>query len=204
LTGGSTQNTVIDTNNFSPAVHSGSYGGKFGQVGSIGYLSQTISTTPGQSYLLSFWLDSSANPNPPRKTTPNQFLVSWAGNTLLNLTNIAVIGWTNLQFVVSASATNSVLQFGLQDDTWALGLDEITLQPISAPSCRAIVKTGDNLKCTWAVVAGLNYQFQYKTNLLQSSWVDVNGIVISNSLFVTTTNSITSDPQRFYRFVNGR
>jgi len=38
--------------------HSGTYGAQLGPVSSRGYLSQTLATIPGQSYLLSLWLDS--------------------------------------------------------------------------------------------------------------------------------------------------
>ncbi|MGD0614113.1 MAG: protease pro-enzyme activation domain-containing protein, partial [Verrucomicrobiota bacterium] len=57
-------------------VHSGSYGAALGQYGSLGYLYQTLTTSPGQNYLLSLWVD---NPSNPVGATPNQFLVQWNG-----------------------------------------------------------------------------------------------------------------------------
>jgi hypothetical protein len=35
--------------------HSGSWGARFGPIGSYGYISQTLATTPGWMYDLSFW-----------------------------------------------------------------------------------------------------------------------------------------------------
>src|SRR6202012_4923075 len=83
-------------------VHSGTYGAEFGAVGALGYIQQTLNTTPGTSYLLSFWLDS------PDGETPNEFQVSWNGNVLLDETDLPAFGWTNLQFVVTATDTTTV------------------------------------------------------------------------------------------------
>jgi len=89
--------------------------------GSLGYIYQNLSTTPGQSYLLSLWLDS------PDGLTPNEFQVYWNGTTVFDQTDIGAIGWTNLQFTVAATTTNTLLEFGFQDASSALGLDEISV-----------------------------------------------------------------------------
>jgi hypothetical protein len=104
--------------------HSGSYFARLGQYGTPGYLSQTLATTAGARYRLSFWLNS------PDGQTPNLFLVSWGGNMIFSRTNLPALGWTNLQFVLTASATNTILQFGFQDDPTALGLDDISVVQI--------------------------------------------------------------------------
>ena len=101
--------------------HSGTFGAQLGPSGSLGFISQTLATTAGTSYLLSFWLDS------PDGKTPNEFLVSWNGNTLLDQISLPVIGWTNIQFVVTATGTSTVLQFGFRDDPAYLGLDDISV-----------------------------------------------------------------------------
>jgi hypothetical protein len=101
-------------------------------VGSLAYLSQTVPTSPGQAYLLSFWL---AN---PVAGTPNQFVVNWntnlsSTNTILSQTNLGAFNWTNEQFVVLAAGASSVLQFGFQDDPQYLGLDDVSLVLVSPP-----------------------------------------------------------------------
>ncbi len=115
-----------DVNTDPTAVHSGTYGAEYGPVGSLGYLSQTLSTTPGTTYLLSFWLDS------PDGDTPNEFQVSWDGTTLLDETNLPAIGWTNIQFVVTATGPSTVLEFGFRDDPAYLGLDDVSVVPTQA------------------------------------------------------------------------
>ena len=62
-------------------------------AGSLGYLSQTLSTSPGTRYFLSCWLNS------PDGLTPNGFRVSWNGSLLSDWANIPAVpgtGWTNL------------------------------------------------------------------------------------------------------------
>ncbi len=105
--------------------HSGSYAAALGEVAVLATLSQTLPTSPGQIYLLSLWLDS---PDVIYNNT-NRFKVTWNGVTLFYKTNVAQTGWTNLQFTVKAVSTNTVLQFGAQDDNWYLGLDDVSVTP---------------------------------------------------------------------------
>ena len=107
-------------------VHSGTYGALLGPAGALGFISQTLPTTPGASYVLSFWLD---NPDCPDCQTNNEFLVSWNGATLFDQINLPALGWTNLQFSVTATGATAIVQFGFQDDPSFLGLDDISLAP---------------------------------------------------------------------------
>jgi PKD repeat protein len=106
---------------------------RLGQVGTLGYLSQTIPTTPGATYLISYWLNS------PDGLIPNEFSASWNGTTLFSAANLPrfgndpAIAWSNFQFTVTATGTNTVLQFGFRDEPTALGLDDVSvLRQISA------------------------------------------------------------------------
>ena len=117
---------VDDGSNLGNAPNSGSYAASFGTVGSLGYLSQTLDTTPGQAYLLSFALDSFDG------ETPNEFQVLWNGTVLFDESNLPAIGWTNLQFVVMATGASTVLQFGAQDDPSELGLDDVSVVAATA------------------------------------------------------------------------
>ena len=101
--------------------------------GSFGYIYQDLSTTPGQPYLLSLWLDS------PDGQTPNEFQVYWNGTTIFDQTNIAAIGWTNLQFTVAATTNDTFLVFGFRDTPSALGLDEIS---VTATNTNDLVQNG--------------------------------------------------------------
>ena len=117
-------------------VYSGQWGARLGPPGSLGYLSQTIPTSPGQACLLSLWLNS------PDGATPNEFLVAWNGGTLFDGVNLGAIGWTNLQFAVTATGSSSVLEFGFRDDSSFFGLDDISLVAIQPPFARNLAITG--------------------------------------------------------------
>ena len=45
-------------------IHSGTYGAAFGESSKLAFISQPLPTLPGQSYLLSFWLNNLFNPSP--------------------------------------------------------------------------------------------------------------------------------------------
>ena len=200
LNANSAYNFVTTSSTISGVVHSGTYGAALGQTGSLGYLYQTLTTVPGQNYLLSLWLD---NPNNSYGATPNQFLVQWNGTTLFNQANIPFTTWTNLQFIVTATGPGTVLQFGFEDTPWYLGLDDISVTPVPVPAFRATTQTSSTFNLTWGTVVGLVYQVQYKTNLLRTNWINLGKplIATNGSLTVSDTNAISSSPQRFYRLM---
>ena len=59
---------------------SGSFAAALGSVGSDGTLSQTLQTTAGQQYTLSFWLANNGS-------SPDDFTAKWNGATVLALTS---------------------------------------------------------------------------------------------------------------------
>ena len=191
----------------SPYVHSGSYGALLGPVGSLGYLSQSLPTVAGQVYLLSLWLDS------PDGLGPNEFQVAWNGTVMFDQTNLGAIGWTNLQFMVTATGTNTVLQLAFQDDQSFLGLDDIQVSPLVSADGPPIIATqpanqvalpGGAAKFS-VLSAGrlpLFYQWQFDgTNLvnatnatlaltnLTSSQMGVYDVLVSNSLGSATSSN---------------
>ncbi len=129
-------------------VGSGFYGGQFGPFGSLGYLSQTLTTVPGQAYLISFGLAV------PTLDNPSEFNVSWDGNILMDVSNLTVTGFVNHQFVVPATKVSTVLQFGLRDDPAYLALDNVVVSPLPTPVFTSINATGGNINMTWTTFPG--------------------------------------------------
>jgi hypothetical protein len=176
--------------------YSGDYAAAMGTTGSLGYLSQTLATVAGARYSLSFWLDS------PYGETSNEFLVSWNGNTLFDEMNIPAIGWNNLQFLVSATATSTVLEFGFRDDPGYLGLDDISVVPAQA-GIASLSLSGANLVLNGISGQAGTYYVLASTNLALpfSQWTPVaTNVVSTNGNFViTVTNTVTRNVrQRFY------
>ena len=109
-------------------VHSGLYGAYLGEWASpyltpvppaVGSLSQTVATTAGQQYLVSFWL--TCVPDSQGVTTNNEFIAKWNNSTLYAQTNLGAFGWTNLQFVVPATTASTTLEFDFNNDPGAFG-----------------------------------------------------------------------------------
>ena len=201
-------NGVVYANSFGDGstgmnwIHSGTYGAAFGESNKLAYISQPLPTSPGQSYLLSFWLNNLFFPS------SNQLAVNWntnstGTNTIFNQVNVPEIDvWTNYLFVVTATSTNSVLQFGLENDYYYenyFGLDDISVQPAPAPTFRTVAATNNIIQFTWNSLAGLAYQIQYSTNLAGAGWLNLGNSVNATNYTTTATYPIGTAGQRFYR-----
>ena len=101
-------------------VHTGTSGAALGAMGSLGFLSQDISTTPGDTYQVSYWFFSDGS-------TPNEFSASLGGTQLFDQQNIPAQIYTQYSFNVGATAALSTLQFGSRDDLGFLGLDDVSV-----------------------------------------------------------------------------
>ena len=147
---------------------SGAYAAAFGSVGSDGTLSQTIATTAGQSYTLSFWLENEA-------AGANDFKAIWNGQTLLSLTSAAQSGYTQYTYTVTATAAASTLQFSARNDPKQWDLDNISLTALAGESAGS----GTNL-----VTNG-----SFETDSLSGWTLGGNSAVVSAGpqLFVDTT-----------------
>jgi hypothetical protein len=176
------------------ASHSGTYAAAFGQYGKIATLSQKLPTLAGQSYLLSFWL---SNPGSAQHT--EQFTVNWNTNKIFGITNPAIFNWTNALFIVTATATNSTLQFGARNDPAYFGLDDVTVQPIPSLSIQTSTMTNGIFQFTWLSFSNISYQIQYSTNLNSTNWLNLGNAIAATNYITTATDSNAFDPQRFYR-----
>jgi hypothetical protein len=203
VSGRTIYNAVEDSMDYSAnypyVAHSGNYGAFLGDV-SLAVLYQTLPTCPGQEYLLSFWLNNLAS-------SPGQFFeVNWntndpATNTIFSFSNPPSFSWTNLTFVLAATGTNTVLQFGAENPPNYFGLDDISVLPIPAPSFTAIAAESDGVTLAWNTLANVGYVIQYATNLADPEWLDLGGpcIAVTNTLTMEDTNAFDVSEQRFYR-----
>lgn len=163
-------------------------------------LYQTLSTTAGTKYTLSFWFNNTF-------ADPNQFQVSWNGQTLLNVTNLVAPDWTNFQFLVTASGASTLLQFGFQDDSAFLGLDDVSVVPIIAsgsPTIASAARVSSNqFQMLLHGLANQNYTLQMSTNVASTNWVTLyfTNNPATNSFLLTDSNA--TNAQRFYRILVG-
>ena len=192
-TNGNFSTTLVSSS--SNYVHSGVYGAVLGPAGSPGFLSQTLATIPGQNYLLSFWLNNLSG------ATPNQFSARWNGAYVLNQTNLPAFGWTNLLFFVTATSSNTSLQFGFRNDQNYFGFDAVSVTNVPAIRLQPPVRTNSLVRLAWNGLDGLVYQLQYKTNLTQSAWLNLGVAFTATNATVSTNDTPGADRQRFYRLL---
>jgi len=168
-------------------VHSGNYGVNLGSPGALTYLSQKIPTMAGASYSISFWLDS------PDGLASNEFSVAWGSDILFDDTNLPAIGWTNLQFIVSANDSNTLLSIGGQNDQSYFGLDDVSVMA-APPTLLSIDPTnGPMTGGTTVSISGLGFQSQAKVAFgsLPATSITFNG---TTNLIVITPPSTDAGP----------
>jgi subtilase family serine protease len=181
-------------------IYSGTYSALFGEISADAFLSQSLSTVPGQSYLISFWLANSGLLSGDA-VTPNSVELLWNGATLYAQTNLAAFTWTNLQFLATASSAATTLEFGLRNDNDYFALDNVTVQAITAPSFTSAAWNNGTVTLTWNGLAGYEYQLQYATNLPIVNWVNLGVYIIPTTGRITAVDISPPDSQRFYRII---
>jgi hypothetical protein len=159
-----------------------------------------VTTVAGQTYLLSLWLRNADG------STPNWFQVQWNGATVYAQANLTTTTWTNLQFLVTAAGSSSLLQLGFQDDPYYLGLDDVSLKAVTnaaSTTIKSTLRTANDFHLNWNTTPGGVYQLQYKTNLLQADWINLGSATTAtgSTLLTTDPNAFQISTQRFYRLM---
>lgn len=131
--------------------YSGSYGFAYGQVGSLGFLSQTIATQAGQTYTFEFFQNTMGG-------TPNEFSASFDGHQLLDLVNSPFSGiFTQYDFTVVASTASTVISFGLRQDLSFSALDDVSVNPSGVS---VVPEPSTFASACMAVLAGLGFAWR--------------------------------------------
>ena len=127
-----------------PDAETGQYAAALGSINSDGTLSQTLQTTAGQQYTLSFWLANEG-------AGPNNFTVAWNGTALQTLTNAPAQNYTEYSFTVTATGSTSTLEFAAEQNPSQWDLDNVSVTPVGtvtpdppAPSPPAITSDRKN------------------------------------------------------------
>ena len=199
LNGNAADSFSFVDNGSSVTPRSGNFVAALGEVGAIASLTQPLPTFSGQPYLLSLWMN--VTPDSAGMATPNLWRVLWNGKNLFAAVNLPSAGWTNLEFLVSATGQSTVLQFLFQDDPSFIGLDDVSAIPVPTPRLQPVTLANSSVQLTWSSLAGLSYQVQYKTDLNQTTWTNLGAPIAATGPTATTSDSASASTARFYRVV---
>ena len=115
-------------------VLSNGYYAQFFTYGAPVTISQVLGTTSGQSYTVSFLLyNSAASPSPV--SSYNEFEALWDGTVIqpVHLTNAPGFNWTQFQFTVTGTGSDT-LAFSLQQDGSNYNLTDVSADPVPLPA----------------------------------------------------------------------
>jgi uncharacterized repeat protein (TIGR03803 family) len=72
---------------------------------------------------------------------------------------------------------------------------------VSSPLTTSITQSNDHVTFVWASFSGAVYRVEYRTNLTLGTWLLLASSVPSAGNTTSFSDSLLSDPQRFYRIV---
>jgi choice-of-anchor C domain-containing protein len=140
--------------------------------GAPGSLSQTVTTVPGQTYTLSWWMAG----NPDNGAGIKTMDVYWDGSLVdqpsFNTAGHtdASMGWVEEQVNLTARSTSTTVEFAdasSPDSAFGATLDNVVLLPASLPSCSSSSLTDD-----FALDASLSDCWQTGTSVITSVAAD--------------------------------
>jgi hypothetical protein len=106
-----------------------------------------------------------------------------------------------LLFTVTASSSVTTLQFGFRNDNDYFCLDNVSVKPVPAPAVQALAAGRGSFQLSWTALAGAAYQVQYATNVIQTNWTSLGGVLTATGNPMTVSETIAPGPPRFYRVV---
>ena len=117
------------------SAHRGQFGLFAGAIGTKVFLSQTLRTTQGSNYILSFWMDASQT-DAARAAAPGNpidFEVFWNGHLIYDTSDIPT-SYTKFTFSdLVATGSTTVLKFGFRDDSGEFHLDDVRVGIAGVP-----------------------------------------------------------------------
>jgi hypothetical protein len=113
-------------------------------------------------------------------------MAKWNNSTLYAQTNLSAFGWTNLQFVVPATAARTTLEFDFNNDPGAFGLDDVTVQTYPGPLL-TINPSGTSMVVTWPLSASSYSLFSATNPASLGAWTGVSQKPVTNGSQISVT-----------------
>jgi hypothetical protein len=114
----------VDTN--ASDAQSGSHSFAGGAIGALGFISQDIPTAIGTNYNIHIWLANLSG-----FTDGTAIQVLWGGNLVYSATDIPGFSYREIVIDPIATATTTTLAIGLQDDSFFLNVDDISVRQVA-------------------------------------------------------------------------
>lgn len=103
-------------------------------------MEQTLVTTPGMYYDLSFWM---AVTTIGGVAVPNSLQVGWDGNTIYSATNLPAAPYTEFTFSsLLATSGSTVLRFTQSDVPADYVLDDVSVSAVPEPASLLLIAAG--------------------------------------------------------------
>ena len=128
---GDTRFTGVGTAADGVLVHSGNFAAVFGPQ-TLGFITQSLATTPGTSYVLDFWL---AHPFTDLPGSGVEWLVRVGGDTLLDSHDTPNFDYREFTFTFTATSASTDLQFGFAEPGAHFFLDDVSVNVPEPGSC---------------------------------------------------------------------
>ena len=132
LSGWTTTGSLIHTQFLGLGGEFGNYAVQLSQPGGVGAqtISQTVATTPGQHYFVSFSVTGDS------ESTHNSFIATWDGVQILALSDVQSGAFTHYTFdlVGDPLLSSTALQFTYNDDGNAMFIDQVSVSPANGPA----------------------------------------------------------------------
>jgi uncharacterized repeat protein (TIGR03803 family) len=77
----------------------------------------------------------------------------------------------------------------------------LTVPGADTPKIVSTDSFGGSFTLHWLALRGRSYQLQFTTDLAQTNWTNTGAVVTATNTTAAATDSLTPDPQRFYRLV---
>jgi hypothetical protein len=143
---GDTEYSGVDNSTNIP-VHSGNYAAYFGPL-SLGGISQTVTTTPGQTYQLRFWLSHPFDD----LGMGSEFQVKIGGTTVDDQFNAGNFNYTRFTYTYIATGTSTSIQLGFAEPPHYFYLDDVSFGPTGDTGLPS--NTNDGASLASAIGAG--------------------------------------------------
>ena len=134
LSGNTSDPTTFGVDTSNP--HTGSFAAYFGPQGSEAFLMQTVTTTPGFTYVLDFYLENEDG------TSPNEFSVAFGTTVLADTFNLPTFSYTHMTYTVIATTVSTDVKFGFRNDFAFFDLDDVRLGRVPEPGSLACLAIG--------------------------------------------------------------